>query len=94
MTQTASRDAHPKKPRSQKYFRLSETNSGGMDNYWWVEKKRKGYCLFGSEVGQVGDANPTIGYALNEREYDGGRVKIETNVHLEELLEIMNSRAF
>ena len=67
-----------------------------MDNAFWVVKKRKGYYLYGNEVGEVGDANETICDALNAdlNQYAGGRVEIDTNIHLEELLEIMNTQAF
>ena len=88
------RSAHAKKPRKQKYFNLHESDSSGMDNAFWVVKKRKGYYLYASEIGQVGVASQTVCDALNENQYAGGRVEIDTNIPLEELLKIMNTNAF
>ena len=94
MTKSVPSDSYPKKLRGRKYFNLDESNSAGMDNSWQVVKRRKGYYLYNNEIGWVGDANKTICDALNDTQYAGGRVRIETNIHLEELLEIFNTHAF
>src|SRR5262245_55973909 len=76
-----------------KYFTLEEIDQGGG---WSVTKKRNGFCLSGSEVGQVGEGCKTICEALNvERSIFGGSdVRIDTNIELEELLQTMKSQAF
>jgi hypothetical protein len=80
------------KPSKHKYFNMEES----AISTWRVSRKRKGYYLYGNELGQVGDASPTICDALNSDPQFGGdeRVKIDTNVKLEELFAIMNSYAF
>jgi hypothetical protein len=85
-----------RKPREQKYFSMEERNSAGMDNYWHVGKRKKGFYLTVSEQGQVAGPCSTIGEALSDdaRQYSGGEVKINTNISLEELFEIMNMYSF
>jgi hypothetical protein len=79
-----------------KYFNLHESNSTGMDNAWWVGKTKKRFFLVGNEIGQVEGAYKTVGDALNADgiQYCGGTVEIDTNIHLEELLEILGTQAF
>ena len=79
-------------PRKNKYFNLYDNEI----SYYWISKKRKGYYLYGLELGEVGGPAATICQALNSDPQFGGSdyVKIETNVGLEELFEILNSYAF
>ena len=79
-------------PRKRKYFNLLDSEI----SYFWVSKKRKGYYLYGVELGEVGGPAATICEALNWDPQFGGsdRVKIETNVPLDEIFEILNSYAF
>ena len=85
-----------RKPREPKYFRMRERNSAGMDNEWYVEKRKKGFYLTVSELGQVGGPCSSIGEALSDdaRQYSGGEVQIDTNISLEKLLEIMSLYSF
>jgi len=86
-----------RKRREAKYFNMSESNEAGMDNAWWVSKSRKGFFLYGNEVGKVSEyPESTIRGALFSEmmEFNGGDVSIDTNVGLEELFEIMTSPAF
>jgi hypothetical protein len=75
---------------------LHEANRAGMDNAWWAVKRKKGYYLYGNEVGQVGGACRTLCDALNSEwnQFSGDTVQIETNVSLEELFEILGTSAF
>jgi hypothetical protein len=86
------------KPREQKYFWMRERNSGGMDNDWYVGKRRKGFYLNVSEQGDVAGPCSTIADALSDgvpaRQYAGSQVDIKTNVSLEELIGIMNMYSF
>ena len=78
--------------RKKKYFNLLDSEI----SFYWVSRKRKGYYLYGVKLGQVAGPATTICEALNWDPQFGGseRVKIETNVRLEELFEILNSYAF
>lgn len=91
MRKKAARSA-PK--RRAKYFSVEES---AISSYG-VERKRKGYYLYGSELGQISDACETIEGALNceALQYGGNShiVTIDTNVPLDELFTILNSYAF
>jgi hypothetical protein len=67
-----------------------------MDNAWSVVRKRKGFYLYGSELGQVAGPCKTISEALTWglNQYGGSRAKIETNIPLEELFDLMNTNSF
>ena len=83
-----------RKPGKNKYFIIEEPSSGSV---WSATRKRNGYCLAGNEIGLVTDGEETLSDALNTEGglYSGiGRVEIDTNVALEELLDIMSSSAF
>jgi hypothetical protein len=86
----------PRKHRETKYFNLHESNSNGMDNAYWVYKKRKGYYLSSGEEGELGGPSNTISEALgcDLRQYGGEYAEIDTNVQLEELFDIMNMYSF
>src|SRR5262249_19640750 len=75
-----------------KYFIMDELDQGGS---WTVEKKRNGFCLYGSEVGLVGDGCKRIREALNVEGdiFGGSNVTIDTNIALDELLTTMNTQA-
>ena len=92
MTKKPSR----RKRREAKYFNLHESNSGGMDNAFWVYKKRKGFYLRSGEEGELGGPCKTISEALgwDGNQYCGEYVEIDTNLRLEELFEIMNTYSF
>jgi hypothetical protein len=61
-----------------------------------VYKKRKGFYLWGSEVGEVGAPSRTIREALDweGNQYGGEDVEIDMNIQLEEVFEIMNTSNF
>lgn len=93
MTKKPKKRAHKNRTsHKKKYFNLLDSDI----SFFWVSKKRKGYYLYGVELGQVGGPAATICEALNwDVQFGGGdRVEIETNVRLEELFEILNSYAF
>ena len=94
MTKKPSTSA--RKRHEAKYFNLSESNDAGMDNAFWVYKKRKGYYLRSGEEGKLGGPCKTISEALgwDGIQYSGEYVEIDTNVQLEELFEIMNTYSF
>jgi hypothetical protein len=85
-----------RKRREAKYFDLSESNNAGMDNAFWVYKKRKGYYLRSGEEGELGGPCTTIAEALSwdGRQYSGEFVEVDTNIQLEELFEIMSMYSF
>jgi hypothetical protein len=93
---TKKRTTSARKQREAKYFNLHESNSAGMDNAFWVYKKRKGYYLRSGEEGELGGPCKTISEALrwDGIQYGGEYVEIDTNVQLEELFEIMNTYSF
>jgi len=79
--------------RRIKFFTLEDSDSSA----YWVKKKRNGYCLYGAEIGQIGEASSTILQAFNSDGMQYGSsplVKIQTNVPLDELFEIISSLAF
>jgi hypothetical protein len=75
-----------------KYFDLEE----GDYAYWRVYKKRKGFYLWASEQGEIGGPCTTISEALDcdANQYGAERAKIDTNIQLEELFDIMNMHNF
>jgi hypothetical protein len=84
-----------RKLRKTKNFSLREANDRGLDNYWWISRKRKGYYLNGNEVGEVAGPCESIAEAASsDPEFGGDIVEIKTNVGLEELFSILNGYSF
>ena len=79
-----------RKPGEQKYFTLEDYDAGAA---WNVTRGRYGYSLSGVEIGVVADGFSTVCDALNAQGGIIGGHSVETNVDLDELLEIMDSRA-
>jgi hypothetical protein len=75
---------------------MRERNDSGMDNDWYVGKRKKGFYLWVSEQGDVAGPCGTIAEALSDdgRGYSGGQVEINTNISLEELFGIMDMNSF
>jgi hypothetical protein len=95
MTKKAPTSA--RKPREAKYFKLNESSYDSSGEYyseyasWWVYKKRKGFYLRAGELGEVCGPCATISEALagDGTQYGAEHAEIDTNLHLEELFEIM-----
>src|SRR5215831_1609531 len=79
--------------REAKYFTLEDLEVGAA---WQVYKKKKGFYLWAGESGEVNGPYTTISGALNwgAIQYGAEYAVIDTNVQLEELLEIMNAHNF
>lgn len=83
------------KVRKVKQFSLREANDSGLENYWWISKKRKGYYLNGNEVGQIDEPSNSIAEATYSiGGFGGDIVEIKTNVRLEELFLILHGNPF
>lgn len=83
--------------RKFRFFELSERNDAGLDSFYWVQKKRDGFFLrMTEEEDEPCGPHATIEGALNDggRQFGGEYVEIDTNVGLDELFDIMGSRAF
>jgi hypothetical protein len=85
-----------KKQRKTKFFNLQEQNDAGMDNAYWVIKKKKGYQLSGNELGAIGGPESDIAASLGSDgiQYSGEYAQIQTNLSLEDLLEVFTMNSF
>jgi hypothetical protein len=76
-----------KKRREVKYFDLEEGDYAS----WRVYKKKKGFYLWAGELGEICGPCTTIAEALDwdGNQYGAQYAKIDTNIQLEELFDIM-----
>ena len=67
-----------------------------MDNAYWVIKRKKGYQLSGNELGAIGGPESDIAASLGSDgiQYSGEYVQIQTNLSLDDLLEVFTTNAF